>query len=348
MSENLKNISQEEALRRLAFLTKDDLPESRWTVGGAFRFDRSVQTMANFYAAQVGVRTFDRVAGAPPCLWSLDFFVQRRPIALDAYTKALEAYARMGIGVVLVFDNPYLTEADTEDPYGALLLQELYARDRVRRNAVCVANDALAAHIRARFKLPVFCHYNRLVAEQSRRTPALYNRLAETYDRVCLHPADAAKPAIIAGLADIKKFDVVVNDPHLRNSALRRDILRTAATLRRAPYDTASMARRASLLDRDGDQKVPVALAGPKSTCNLTQQETESLYKAGIRSFIIQSQSFRNEMTLLWDIHYCLFRPTPENTNKTALIGSSVMAEFGKPSVELPSGLRRFSFSNYE
>lgn len=341
-------ISQEEALARLAFLTRDYLPQAEWTVGGVFRFDRGVQTIANFLGTQLGVRTMAHVAGAPPCLWTLDYFAQRRPIALDAYVNALETYARMGIGVILVFDNPYLDDAAIEDPYGAMLVTELYNRDRIRKNAVCVANDKLAAKIRTLCKLPVHCHYNRLVAELNRRTPALYNKLAEQYDRVALHPADAAKPAVVSALTAPKKFDIVVNDPTLRNSAVRRDMLKLVADMRRAPYDTSLMARRASLLDRDGEQKVQSALSGTKSSCNLTRQELQQLYAAGFRRFVVQSQHFRNEMTLLWDIMQCMLDYSPELCNKAALIASSAMAEFGKPSTELPSGLRPFSFSNYE
>lgn len=348
MSEKLSEISQEEALNRLSFLTRDYLPQAEWMVGGAFRFDRSLQMLANFFSTQLGVRTISYVAGTPPCMWSLDHFVQRRPLALDAYVSALETYAQMGIGVVLVFDNPYLTDAEIEDPYGAMLVQELYNRDRIRKNAVSVANDKLAAKIRTLCKLPVHCHYNRLVAEMNRRTPALYDKLAEQYERVCLHPADASKPAFVNGVAEPQKFEVVMNDPSLRNSAVRRDLVKLLADMRRAPYDTALMARRASLLERDGAQKVETALSGAKCSCNLTRQELQTLYEAGFRRFAVQSEHFRNEMTLLWDIMQCMLDYSPEICNKAALIASSAMAEFGKPSTEMPSGLRQFAFSNFE
>lgn len=341
-------ISQEEALQRLSFLTAGYMPQAQWTVGGAFRFDRSLQVLGNFLATQLGVRQFTNVAGAPPCKWTLDYFAQRRPIALDAYCNALETYAKMGIGVILVFDNPYIADADIEDSYGLMLVQELYNRDRLRRNAVCVANDKLAAVIRNAFPhVPVHCHYNRLVAEITRRTPALYNKLAEQYTRVCLHAADAAKPSFTNVLEQKEKFDIVVNDPALRTSAVRRDMLKLLADMRRDTFDTSLMARRATLIDRDGEQKVANALH-PKASCNLTRNETRALYEAGYRSFVIQSQQFRNEMTLLWDILHCMQDDDPELFNKTALVASSAMAEFGKPSTAMPSGLRQFSFSNYE
>lgn len=76
-------INDQEALKRLAYLTENYVPEATWTVGGAFRYDRSLKLVGNYLGAHLGVRRMDNVMGAPPCLWTLDWFVQRRPIAFD-------------------------------------------------------------------------------------------------------------------------------------------------------------------------------------------------------------------------------------------------------------------------
>lgn len=342
-------ISPEQALANLQFLTRDYMPEARWTVGGAFRFDHSLQTLNKFLTEMVALRRFSTVAGAPPCKWSLDWFIQRRPIAYDAYCKALETYTRQNTGVILTFDNPNLTAQEVADPYGLSLVQELHNRDRLRLNAVCVANDALAARLRAEIpNLRIYCHPNRLVVENGRRTPGLYNKLAMQYDRVCLHPADAVKPAIINAIEDKEKFDIIINDSCLRTCPVRREHISLLADMRRAPYDTELMKRRSDLLTRVGCQKTTPGELCQKASCNLTRNEATALYDAGFRSFIIQAQQFRNEMTLLWDIFQCMLDYSPEICNKAALIASSGMAEFGRAREEMPSGLRQFSFTNYE
>jgi hypothetical protein len=275
--------------------------------------------------------------------------VQRRPIAFNAYCNALEAYAKQNVGVILVFDNPNLSEAELNDSYCLGLVQELYNRDRVRKNAVCVASDALAARLRAALpKLRIHCHLNRLVMEKGKRTPALYNKLATQYDRVCLHPADAVKPSITSALENKEKFDIVFNDSCLRTCPVRREHLSLLADMRREPYNTELMRRRSDLIARVACQKMAPAALAQKASCNLTRDEATALYEAGFRSFIIQAQQFRNEMTLLWDIFHCMLDYSPELCNKAALIASSGMAEFGKASSDLPSGLRQFSFTNYE
>lgn len=339
----------EQALENLRFLTREYLPEARWTVGGALRFDNSLLIISRFLRSNIELRNFDCVAGCPPCPWTLDWFVQRRPIAYDAYCNALETYARQQTGVILVFDNPNLTGADLDNPYCLGLVEELHKRDRVRKNAVCVASDALASHLRAALpSLKIHCHPNRLVMEKSKRCAALYNKLTKLYDRVCLHPADAARPSITQALEDKSKFDIIINDPCLRNCPVRREHISLLADMRRAPYDTSLMRRRSDLISRVGCQKTSPGELQQKASCNLTRDEATALYAAGFRSFVIQAQQFRNEMTLLWDIFQCMLDYSPEISNKAALIAASAMADFGKAKETLPSGLLQFSFTNYE
>jgi hypothetical protein len=318
-------------------------------VGGALRFDKSLQTINNFLTQMLALRRFSSVAGAPPCAWSLDWFVQRRPLTFDSYCNALETYAQQNTGVILVFDNPNLTEAELGDPYGMGLVRELYNRDRVRKNAVCVASDALAARLRAEMpKLRIHCHVNRLVMEKGKRSAALYNKLATQYDRVCLHPADAVKPGITSALEAREKFDIVINDSCLRTCPVRREHMRLLAEMRRSPYNTQLMAQREALITRNGCHKIDTQTLQQKLSCNLTRDEANALHAAGFRSFIIQGNQFRNEMTLLWDIFQCMLDYSPEINNKAALIAASAMAEFGRVQETLPSGLRKFRFTNYE
>ena len=272
-------ITSEQAARSLQFLTRNYLPQARWTVGGALRFDTSLQTINRFLSQLPGIRRFHCVAGCPPCRWTLDWFVQRRPIPFDAYCQALEAYAQQQTGVVLVFDNPNLSGEDLADQYCLGLVQELYNRDRIRQNAVCVASDALAAHLRAALpQLKIHCHANRLVMENGKRTAALYNTLATRYDRVYLHPADAAKPSITNALEQKDKFDIIINDPCLRNCPVRREHTALLADMRRAPYDTELMRRRSDLINRVGCQKATPSELKQKASCNLTRDEATSLY----------------------------------------------------------------------
>ena len=334
---------------KLRELTADYLPEASWTIGGAFRFDASLQVILTGFAAFLPMRKPARVAGTIACAWSLDWFVQRRPMALAEYTQLLEQYAKMNLGVMLVFDNPFITADQLNDTYTLALVDELYKRDRIRKNAVCVASDLLADHLRTRLPhLPIICHPNRLVCEQGRRNAQLYNTLLQKYNRVCLHPADAVRPAIYSGISDLSHVEIIINDPCHRNCPVRREHMRLLAEMRRDPYNTSLMTQRESLITRNGCHKVDAMALQQKLSCNLTRDEAKALYAAGVRSFIVQGNQFRNEMTLLWDIFQCMLDYSPEIDNKAATIATSLMAQFGAPSNSMPSGLRKFTFTNYE
>lgn len=345
MSQIIKPVTMDD----IRFMVADHLPEASWTFGGALRFDNSLRTIISQLEDSFPLRKPARVAGCPACKWSLDWYTERRPMNLALFNNTLEEYAAKSVGVVLTFDNPFITEEMLADSYANTLVSELYKRDRVHGNAICVASDVLAAHIRSICpKLPLLCHPNRLIVERSKRTPALYNKLLEHYDRVCLHPADASRPAIYTAITTPKRCDIVINDPLPRNSALRREHLRLLADIRLDPYNAELSKRRTSLAERDGWHTIHRDELRQRASCNLTHEESSALYAAGYRSFIIQGSQFRNEMTLLWDIFTCILDYSPTLNNKAALIASAIMASFGAPKNQMPSGLRDFSFTNYE
>ncbi|MBR1998338.1 MAG: hypothetical protein IJ993_07965 [Akkermansia sp.] len=333
----------------LLFMVENHLPHTQWTYGGAFRYDAALLVLVENLSKNFPLRKPFSVAGGPACKWTLDWYTERRPMSLARFSETLEKYAALNIGVVLTFDNPFITDDMLADSYGTALVQELYRCDRVRKNSVCVASDRLALRIREICpKLMVCSHPNRLIVEQTRRTPALYNKLAEVYTNVCLHPVDAARPAIFTQLQHPEYFSVLVNDPLPRNSAVRREHLRLLADIRKDPYNADLRLHRARLIERDGWHVVDPASLRQKASCNLTHAETAALHAAGFRHFIVQGNQFRNEMTFLWDVFRCTLDFGPELSNKSALIAGSVMAMIGQAKNDMPSGLRDFQFTNYE
>lgn len=345
----MSSIIKTTTVQDLLFMVENHLPHTQWTFGGAFRYDAALAVLIDQLSKYFPLRKPFSVAGGPACKWTLDWYTERRPMSLPRFAELLEAYAVSNVGVMLCFDNPFITDDMLADSYCTALVQELYRCDRVRKNSVCVASDRLALRIREICpNLMVCCHPNRLVVEQTRRTPALYNRLTEVYTNVCLHPVDAARPAIYSQLEHPEYFSVVVNDPLPRNSAVRREHLRLLADIRKDPYNADLRLRRTQLIDRDGWHVVDPATLRQKATCNLTHAETAALHAAGFRHFIVQGNQFRNEMTFLWDVFRCTLDFGPERSNKSALIAGSVMAAFGQPKNDLPSGLKAFQFTNYE
>ena len=344
------SITQAELIEKIRFLSADNLPEAQWTLGNGLKSFTKYIPMLEYLKRYLPIVQLKHIAGAPPCLWNLDWHSQQRPTSYQLYAQALEVYAQRNVGFTLVLDNPFITEEELLDPYGHSLVDELYKRDRVRLNAVTVAHDGLLALIKQKYpKLPVYCHYNRLVAEHGRRTPALYNKLAQQYDRVCLHPADAPKASITTELEDKTRFSIIVNDPCLRADPVRREHMQLLADIRRAPYNHELLRLKDQLLERSGVRTISQGALQQKRSCNLTQAEKDSLYAQGFRHFIIEAAPFRNEHTVLAEIPHQFFTHTPEYSHLVATASNAFLSSFGNETQAIiSSGLFPFTFTPTE
>lgn len=334
----------------LDFLTKTRLPLAEWHLGGAFRFDFYVQNLLNFLQKQMpGLFRIASVSGAPACLWSIDWYRPRPLENLAAYRKALEDYALAGTGVTVEFDNPVVSDEDLRDAAANQLLRELYQRDRIRKNAVSVANDRLARYIRAEFpKLPLIAHLNRAVMEPGKRTAGFYNRLAQQYDWVTLHPVDCDRPEVIGNLESPGRFIAVVNDSCLRNCPVRREHMTLLSQLRRKPYAAELSGGRARFLQTAGCEAIDAAVLRQKKTLLLSEETLHALAEGGITHFAVQDASLRNEVSVLWELLRALFGPASAQGHKIGCLVSSFLAGCVPSKNKLPSGLRTFEFGNYD
>ena len=326
----------------LEHVVADHLPQAGWMVEGAFRFDQHLLMLLSFLAQFYPPRQVTRVLGAPPCTWTLDLYGRRMPMSPAECAQVLSVYAQVGVGVVLAFDNPCLSSAEAEDAFGHYLVQQLLSPELnpTGRNAVCVASAPLAAVLRERYPaLPLICHQNHSVMATAKRTAAYYDKLGETYREIILHPRDAVNGALVAGLKQPWRYIAVLNDPVPRNYAVRRELLQMAAEQRRRPWDMALAEAKDKLATRTG-------IFDTAGSCNLTRDEESALYSVGVRSFMLQSFMFRNELTLFWDLFYHLFRTQPEYAGEAALIASAGMAYIRESTEDLPSGLKLFNFAD--
>lgn len=330
-------------------LAEERMPDAVWYLGGAFRYDNALLRYVAYNAKLFGNSLRLVAAGAPPCLWSLDWFKPRPLVNLQAFVQALEQYALLSVGVTLEFDSPVVTDEMIADSASNRLLQEFWRCDRVRKNAVSVANDKLAAHIRGVYpKLPMHAHLNRVAAEPGKRTAAFYNELAEKYDFVSLHPADCARPEIMDGLKEPARFVATVNDTCLRQCPCRRDHLMLLARLRKQPYSMELLSARGRYVQVAGCESVEHKTLNQKKSCILTEAELKSLYERGVRRFRVQDATLRNELSVHWSWIRGVFGHSPESDNLIAAYAASCMNEFVRPMRQMPGGLGKFQFGNYD
>ncbi len=318
------------------------MADAEWVVEGAFRYDVHLITLASYLRSFFPPRQLRTVAGAPPCAWSLDMLEPRAPMTPHACASILASYAEEKLAVLLLFDNPLVPQEALGDTFAHWLIGELLRKENnpTGQNAVCVANDALAKHLRERYdRLPLVCHLNRHLVSPEKRTPQYYAKLGALYRIIMLHPRDAVQKSLLPQLPSSVRFMAVLNDPTPRRYSARRELLSLAAQMRRNPYDYTLCENMRRLRARTGYDK-------DEDTCNLSQEEEDALYAAGVRSFMVQSKLLRNEITLWWDMFYHLLRTTPEFSNKSALVASAAMSVL-RPSIDqVPGGLGLFSLVN--
>ncbi len=326
----------------LDFFLSHHLPRASWMVGGAFRFDVHLLTLLSYLSTYFAPRRVARVAGAPPCAWSLDMVGARAPMTPQACINILASYAQDKVGVVLLFDNPQVPQESLEDAFAHWLIQELLKKSNnpTGKNAVCVADDTLAKHLRSRYAmLNIICHPNRHVMTNQKRTPEYYTKLTALYQQIMLHPRDAVQKQVITRLEYPERYIAVLNDPTPRRYPTRRDLLMLAVQMRRNPYDYTIAENMRRLMECTG-------FYTDDETCNLTEHEENVLYEAGVRHYVLQAQMIRNEITLWWDMFYHMLRTTPEHTNKAALVMSAAMASIREEPDKVPSGLGLFTLTN--
>lgn len=332
------------------FLKNNRFPEAKWNLGGAFRFDNTLFKLAEFNAQILQkLLSLREVSGTPACLWTLDWYKPRPLMRLSDFRQALEDYAIHGMSVCVYMDNPFVTDDQLRDSVGNTFLSETYDRDRLRQNAVMVASDKLAAHIKKHFpKLKVRLGVNRVVCGTEKRTADLYSRWADQYDRVAIHPADNVKWDMMEKLSDKDKFEITINDPCLRTCPVRRDHMKALSLIRENPYSAEFLQQRHKLLQMARCEQIGTNLEKEKMTLLLTNSEWRRLYEMGFRRFRIQSESFRNEITFLWDMCRALLGYDLSCSEKLATVITSYIISLRPEENSLPTGLKFFNSSSYE
>lgn len=332
------------------FLANELIPDAIWNIGGAFRHDDLLTLILKLFNVNLDkIVTLSDFNGTLPCLWSLDWYQVPSISTPGQIIETMEKYASQNVGVVLNFDNPLVNAQLLNDSMGESLVKYLFDHDRCRKNAASVATRTLANHIRKTFpKLPLHAHVNLTVAEGAQGNADHYRKLADTFQRVGIHSADAINMELMEKLEDKDKYEITVNDTCLSACPYRKQHMEILGNIRMQPWNLNLLAQRHQILSEVACEEV--TLTTSKKTGRsllLTDKEIKTLYDMGYRRFRVQSESMRNEISLAWEITRLLLSHRPELQNKVALAISSGMI-VRKPTSNTPaSGLSDFHFSSY-
>ena len=337
--------------KKLAVLADTDFPEARWNVGGVFLYEQARTILCDFIQENFDRTNFiAETHGAPPCIWTLEWF-QSRPLTPPGDIAAtLKKIAAKSAHFVLQFDNPYISEEMLSDAIGNTLLS--YAA-QMPRASVSVASNRLADYIRRKFPtLSVRAGANKAIVENARGNADYYIEAAKRFSVVALHPDDISNLELLKKLAessDPEKFEITVNDSCLRNCPVRERHLAALAKIRQNPWDAAPLRERHQILAEAKCEDVSVQ-SGPDAPCAalLSREELAAIYALGFRRVRLQAETLRSEISFFWSTLRWLFSAKPEHWHYFGLIASSLITKVKEPVSVVPTGLSPFVKRKYD
>lgn len=335
------------------FILNENIPFAQWNLGGAFSFNYALSQILSFNTQELNKSlNIQSVQGAPPCLWNLDWFATQTIFDPSTIHHWLEAYCQTSpqfkLGLILDFNNPFFTPKLVNDLIGNSLLDALQEHNSHQKNAVSVANDALAKHIRQKFpQIPLHASLNKIVAENGQGNLAYYTKLLEEYARVAIHPQDALNAEFMAQLPEKPRCEITVNDPCLLNCSLRKKHLEALGELRQSPYNITPLTRINHYVETAGCTRPANPLNPAPRSLSLTDNELKVLHDLGFRHFRLQTDALRNEITYLEHLTHFLFTHKPEMHHLIGLTSTTFSTSKIAVPVNLPSGLTPFTFKKF-
>ena len=250
------------------------------------------------------------VHGNIPCRWNSGRIIQN---VSEAYQKkCLEEYAKRNIPIFLTCSNYKITSEDLNDTLSNRILALAATFPEA---GIISGSELLSSYVRERYpRMIQSTSVLRVVHEHGRGKPEFYNKLAERYDRIVLHPDDGLSLNVIGKIHSLNKIEVLVNENCVRGCNAREEhcdiVCGYYASCRNEDYlNTLERFKKEKCFSTQNVAALSEFLHGSRATCNMTYQELDAVYAAGCRHFKIQGRSL-STASLLYDVtRYLLSEP---------------------------------------
>ncbi len=298
------------------------LADAEWDVSGAFVNDRELVAFHDFCKLLLGFVPFRIVHGAPLCTWNSGRVLKHLMREAEEVRAAGLEYEQRGIALYLTFTNLLLTEAHLTDSLGNALCTFASNHNPTERNAVILASDLLAAHIRREFpKLRLISSILKITAERGKGRLETYQRFAEQFDEVMVHPDDVLNEALLEKLEDKEKYILLINEYCVRNCPLRAlhyDAL-SRTSLDFLSYDSSDFDKKQN---SNGCRSLYTLLTDEKrSVLALNTPEIVRLREMGFRHFKLQGRGHANASSILFDLLRLVLRQDTASENAMHALG---------------------------
>lgn len=284
-------------------------PDAVWDVSGAFINDRELIAFHDFSRLLLGFSPFQIVHGAPLCIWNSGRVLRQMGADTTEIQLAVQEYEKRNIALYYTFTNHLLQEEHLSDPMGNALLTLSTRHNPTGRNAIILANDLLHRHIRREYpQLRTVSSILQITSMGGKGKPEAYQRLADQYDEVMIHPDDALQYDLLEKLADKDRYILLVNEYCIRQCPLRPYHYQSLSqqSLHYLSYDNAEFLERQKL---NGCRDLGVLLTSEKhGVLALNTHEIQRLRDMGFKHFKLQGRGHQNAAASLFDLIRLVWR----------------------------------------
>ncbi len=296
--------------------------DAEWDVSGAFVNDRELVVFHDFCKLLLGFSPFRIVHGAPLCAWNSGRVLKHLMREAEEMRAAGLEYEQRGIALYLTFTNLLLQEAQLKDPLGNALCIFASNHNATERNAVILASDALREHIRREYpKLRLVSSILKITAERGKGKLETYQRFAEQFDEVMVHPDDVLNYKLLEKLEDKERYILLVNEYCVRNCPIRGlhyDSL-SRMSLDFLSHDSSDFEKKQST---NGCRSLLTLLTDEKrGVLALNTPEIAILREMGFRHFKLQGRGHANASAILFDLLRLVLRNDNASENAMHTLG---------------------------
>lgn len=307
-------------------LLNQNWPEAVWNLCGVFDSDAQLHLIHDYFLAKHQLRPIARVHGAPLCQWS----GARFPPPIESVAKIgliLQGYAERKMPVTLD-----LTGANAgsrlDDSLGNFILGNL-ANYNPAGNAVCLCDEVLASHVRQQHPGLKLCAASaKADLENGRGSLDYYRRLESRYDLIQIHPDDNLNLDLLGQLANRERYEIIVNDPCIRNCPDRKTHHQVDSEHYFNFLDGKQVKQGLELVMRNGCENFDLMLLNPeKRPLILNTTELRRIYDLGFRNFRIDDGGRTNDASRLVMALHWLLSDDPERDHLPARMAVDLLSK---------------------
>ena len=299
-----------------SLLRHPDWPEARWDVSGAFVYDAMLTMFYDRLAGVWGGSPMDVIHGSPSCLWNGGRVKNQFAQTQKGVEKTILGYAQRRLPLDLTFSNSSLQKGDLDDPHGNFLLQRLSEANPTGRNGIILCSELLAEHVRQHCpSLKLVSSVVKVSHENGRGNLDWYRRTAERYDKVMIHPDDNFDLELLAKLEEKDRYEILVNEPCIRNCQRRKLHYTLLSENSLRPHDSILIQKIHDLtrLNQCDSPDLLFHPAGaPHRTSVLADSEIRRLYELGFRNLKVQGRGMCSPTAMLLELSRLMLNPRPE------------------------------------